>query len=64
MTIDDLLDYDIDALVERTKGRALPRGAISVQKAWCFFAAQVVLGLYGAFVLLKPTAYVYLAFPD
>ncbi|KAJ7701743.1 hypothetical protein B0H17DRAFT_1127988 [Mycena rosella] len=33
MTIDDLLDYDIAALVERTKDRALPRGAISLERA-------------------------------
>ncbi len=29
MAIDDILDYDIDASVECTKNRALPRGAIS-----------------------------------
>ncbi|KAF8911748.1 hypothetical protein CPB85DRAFT_1561735 [Mucidula mucida] len=32
MTIDDILDYDIDANVERTKKRALPRGAISIEE--------------------------------
>ncbi|KAJ7491570.1 hypothetical protein B0H11DRAFT_2398963 [Mycena galericulata] len=46
MVIDDLLDYDIDALVERTKTRALPRGAISLERAWLFFGMQVVLGVY------------------
>ncbi|KAJ7430193.1 hypothetical protein B0H11DRAFT_2397317 [Mycena galericulata] len=41
MLIDDLLDYDIDALVERTKTRALPR---------------VVLGVYLAVTTLSTTA--------
>jgi len=56
MTIDDLLDYDVDALVERTKDRALPRGAISIQRAWAFFALQVFVGLYSAFFILKRPA--------
>ncbi|KAJ7499861.1 UbiA prenyltransferase [Mycena latifolia] len=56
MTIDDLLDYDIDALVERTKTRALPRGAISLERAWLFFGMQVVLGVYLAVTTLSRTA--------
>ncbi|KAJ7701748.1 UbiA prenyltransferase [Mycena rosella] len=56
MTIDDLLDYDIDALVERTKDRALPRGAISLERAWCFFGLQVVVGVCLAFKILSSTA--------
>ncbi len=58
MTIDDILDYDIDALVERTQTRAIPRGAISVDRAWLFFALQVVIGVTLAFKLLTPTRYV------
>ncbi|KAF7319436.1 hypothetical protein HMN09_00282100 [Mycena chlorophos] len=56
MTIDDILDYDIDALVERTKERAIPRGAISVPRAWTFFALQVLLGITLTFWLLSRTA--------
>ncbi|KAJ7216568.1 UbiA prenyltransferase [Mycena pura] len=56
MTIDDILDHDIDALVERTKDRALPRGAISIRRAWLFFALQVVLGIYLATKVLSRTA--------
>ncbi|KAJ7695859.1 UbiA prenyltransferase [Mycena olivaceomarginata] len=56
MTIDDLLDYDIDALVERTRNRPLPRGAISLERAWLFFAMQVALGVYLAFTILSTTA--------
>ncbi|KAJ7124496.1 UbiA prenyltransferase [Mycena epipterygia] len=56
MTIDDLLDYDIDALVERTKNRALPRGAISIVRAWLFFGCQVISGLYLAMTTLSTTA--------
>ncbi|KAJ6481715.1 UbiA prenyltransferase [Mycena sanguinolenta] len=56
MTIDDLLDYDIDALVERTKERPLPRGAISLDRAWLFFGLQVVVGIYLATKVLSRTA--------
>ncbi|KAJ7481631.1 UbiA prenyltransferase [Mycena latifolia] len=56
MSIDDLLDYDIDALVERTKDRALPRGAISLARAWMFFGLQVVIGVYLAIKVLSKTA--------
>ncbi|KAJ6608072.1 UbiA prenyltransferase [Mycena sp. CBHHK59/15] len=57
MTIDDLLDYDVDALVERTRHRAIPRGAISVERAWMFFSLQVVIGIYAATTFLSPTAF-------
>lgn len=56
MTIDDLLDHDIDAKVERTKNRPLPRGVISLQRAWTFFGLQVILGLYLAGRFLNPTS--------
>ncbi|KAJ6588465.1 UbiA prenyltransferase [Mycena capillaripes] len=56
MAIDDLLDYDIDALVERTKERPLPRGAISLSRAWIFFGTQVVVGVYLAIKVLSHTA--------
>ncbi|KAF8173888.1 UbiA prenyltransferase [Mycena galopus ATCC 62051] len=56
MTIDDLLDHDIDAQVERTKNRALPRGAISLVRAWMFFGLQVISGLYLAMTTLSAPA--------
>ncbi|KAF9030133.1 UbiA prenyltransferase [Hymenopellis radicata] len=56
MTIDDILDYDIDANVERTKKRALPRGAISIERAWLFFAMQVVIGVALAYKVLSADA--------
>lgn len=56
MTIDDILDRDIDANVERTKNRALPRGAISIERAWLFFALQVIVGTALAFKVLSPNA--------
>lgn len=58
MTIDDILDADIDGLVERTKLRPIPRGAISLQRAWVFFFLQVFFGLYTAFTCLSAAAYV------
>jgi heme O synthase-like polyprenyltransferase len=56
MTIDDILDSDIDGLVERTKNRALPRGAITQTRAWIFFFLQVVIGVYLAITCLSPAA--------
>ncbi|KAF7324442.1 4-hydroxybenzoate polyprenyltransferase, mitochondrial [Mycena venus] len=56
MTIDDLLDCDIDGLVERTRNRPLPRGAISLERAWLFFGIQAVLGVYFAFTTLSTIA--------
>lgn len=43
---------DIDCLVIRTKNRALPRGSISLERAWMFFAIQVAIGIYLAQALL------------
>ncbi|KAJ7869592.1 UbiA prenyltransferase family, partial [Mycena olivaceomarginata] len=56
MTIDDILDRDVDGLVARTKGRALPRGAISLERAWLFFTIQVALGIYLAINCLGETS--------
>ncbi|KAJ4471122.1 UbiA prenyltransferase [Lentinula edodes] len=56
MVIDDILDHDIDAMVSRTKGRAIPRGSISLERAWMFFGIQVVLGVYLAQALLDPVS--------
>ncbi|THH07899.1 hypothetical protein EW146_g9171 [Bondarzewia mesenterica] len=60
MTIDDLLDYDVDAKVERTRNRPIPRGAISLERAWLFFTLQVVIGIFSAVFFLGPTAHVIL----
>ncbi len=49
MTIDDILDSDIDAQVERTNKRA-----IFAQRAWLFFALQALIG-----VSLAYTRYAY-----
>ncbi|KAJ7476863.1 UbiA prenyltransferase [Mycena galericulata] len=62
MTIDDILDSDIDALVVRTKDRALPRGAISPFRAWLFFILQVVSGVCLAMTTLS-TAALYASIP-
>ncbi|KAH7872831.1 UbiA prenyltransferase family-domain-containing protein [Lentinula edodes] len=56
MTIDDILDHDIDVMVVRTKNRAIPRGAISLDRAWLFFGLQVVLGVCLAQALLDPVS--------
>ncbi|KAJ7695847.1 UbiA prenyltransferase [Mycena olivaceomarginata] len=55
MTIDDLLDRDIDARVERTKNRPLPR-RLSPGRAWLFFGTQAALGVFLAFTTLSTTA--------
>ncbi|KAJ7181969.1 hypothetical protein C8R46DRAFT_1210439 [Mycena filopes] len=56
MTIDDLLDHEFDAMVVRTKSRAIPRGAISLDRAWTFFGLQVVFGVVLAYKILYRTA--------
>jgi 4-hydroxybenzoate polyprenyltransferase len=44
-TYNDLVDRDIDALVERTRGRPLPSGAVSPRRAASFLVAQALVGL-------------------
>ena len=56
MTIDDILDQDVDIMVERTKYRALPRKAISLQRAWLFFGLQCAVGVWAATQFLSSTA--------
>ncbi len=44
-TYNDIVDRDIDAKVARTRGRPIPSGAVTVQQAWLFLAAQCLAGL-------------------
>jgi len=44
-TYNDLIDRDIDARVERTRGRPLPSGRIGVRGARIFLVAQALVGL-------------------
>lgn len=44
-TINDMADHKFDALVERTKGRPIPSGAVSLTQAGLFLAAQLLAGL-------------------
>lgn len=44
-TVNDILDRDLDAQVERTRGRPLPSGAVSLNQALLFLAAQLLIGL-------------------
>uniref|UniRef100_A0A0W0GC11 Uncharacterized protein n=1 Tax=Moniliophthora roreri TaxID=221103 RepID=A0A0W0GC11_MONRR len=53
MTIDDILDHDIDAKVERTKNRPIPRGDISLPRAWMWFTLQVIVGVQLGYNLLN-----------
>ena len=48
-TYNDIVDRDFDAQVERTRGRPIPSGAVSVPAAWLF---AIVLSLLGFLVLL------------
>jgi len=48
-TYNDIIDRDFDARVERTRGRPIPSGAVSVGAAWVF---AIVLSLVGLCVLL------------
>jgi 4-hydroxybenzoate polyprenyltransferase len=44
-TYNDILDRELDAGVERTKGRPLPSGRASVTAAFAFLVAQSLVGL-------------------
>ncbi|MDB5367613.1 MAG: ubiA [Rhodospirillales bacterium] len=44
-TLNDLLDRDIDAKVERTRGRPLPAGEVTPRQAVIWLAAQTVVGV-------------------
>ena len=44
-TFNDLIDRNIDAQVERTRGRPLPSGRVSMLAAAFFMAAQALVGL-------------------
>ena len=44
-TYNDLVDRDIDAKVERTRGRPLPSGRVRPRSALIFLVAQALIGL-------------------
>src|SRR5665213_2383361 len=44
-TYNDIVDRDIDAKVERTRGRPIPSGAVSAKAAFVFLAVQCLVGL-------------------
>jgi 4-hydroxybenzoate polyprenyltransferase len=43
-TYNDIIDRNIDARVERTRGRPIPSGAVSINAAWVFLVVQCALG--------------------
>ncbi|SMH53505.1 4-hydroxybenzoate octaprenyltransferase [Azospirillum agricola] len=54
-TVNDILDRDFDAKVERTRSRPIPSGQVSVRQAVAFLVAQLLLGLL-VLVQLSPAA--------
>ncbi|CAK0741810.1 4-hydroxybenzoate octaprenyltransferase [uncultured Gammaproteobacteria bacterium] len=44
-TVNDILDRDLDALVERTRVRPIPSGQVSVAQALAFVVVQLLIGL-------------------
>lgn len=44
-TYNDIVDRDIDAMVERTKLRPIPSGAVSLTQAFAFLGLQLLIGL-------------------
>jgi 4-hydroxybenzoate polyprenyltransferase len=44
-TYNDIVDFDIDSRVERTRSRPLPSGQLGKRKAWTFLALQALVGL-------------------
>lgn len=53
--LNDIVDRDFDGQVERTRGRPIPSGAVTVRQAVVFMAALSLIGL-GILVQLKPFA--------
>ncbi|HYM29918.1 MAG TPA: 4-hydroxybenzoate octaprenyltransferase [Candidatus Cybelea sp.] len=54
-TFNDLVDRDLDAKVERTRGRPLPSGQVGVAAAIVWLVAQCLVGL-GVLLCLNPLA--------
>lgn len=44
-TVNDILDRDLDALVERTRVRPIPSGQVTVAQAAAFVVVQMLIGL-------------------
>ncbi|MCT4656103.1 MAG: 4-hydroxybenzoate octaprenyltransferase [Cohaesibacter sp.] len=44
-TYNDLVDYKIDAKVDRTRSRPLPSGQVSRKQAWLWLGLQLLVGL-------------------
>lgn len=44
-TVNDMADHKFDAQVERTKGRPIPSGAVSIKQAAAFLVLQLLVGL-------------------
>lgn len=44
-TVNDILDRRFDAMVERTRGRPIPSGQVTVRQALVFLALQLLTGL-------------------
>ncbi|KAL1679287.1 UbiA prenyltransferase family-domain-containing protein [Schizophyllum commune] len=57
-TVNDIFDRDMDAGVERTRGRPLPSGRISVRAATIYLLVQYALGLAFFYATLDGLAYV------
>ena len=54
-TVNDILDRDLDARVERTRGRPIPSGQVTARQAALFMVFQMLLGLL-VLLALTPTA--------
>ena len=44
-TYNDIVDFDIDSKVERTRSRPLPAGQVGKRQAWVFLILQALVGL-------------------
>lgn len=57
------IDRDIDAVMERTKGRPLPKGQLTERAALLFSISTFLLGVFGALLVNPPSvAYLILGF--